>query len=148
LDGCVGNQVKQDDCRDGCHHCQGGYPGSGVSSARAGVEALGGLHVVMTERHEARRIDDQLAGRAGRQDEPGSFEAILSLEDPLFTQDCPPFTRAVGYVLGRLLGERGRRLALSMAQRTIERMHSRMRRDLLKADRNLVRILAFSGRAE
>ena len=113
-----------------------------------GVEALGGLHVVMTERHEARRIDDQLAGRAGRQGEPGSFEAILSLEDSLFTQDCPPFTRAVGHVLGGLLGERGRRLALALAQRTIERMHSRMRRDLLKADRNLVRILAFSGRSE
>ncbi len=42
-----------------------------------GVEELGGLHVIMTERHDARRIDLQLAGRAGRQGEPGSFEAIF-----------------------------------------------------------------------
>lgn len=43
-----------------------------------GVEELGGLHVIMMERHEARRIDDQLAGRSGRQGQPGCFQAILS----------------------------------------------------------------------
>lgn len=48
------------------------------------VKALGGLHVVGTERHESRRIDNQLRGRAGRQGDPGSTRFFLSLEDNLF----------------------------------------------------------------
>ncbi|MDP7442701.1 MAG: preprotein translocase subunit SecA, partial [Verrucomicrobiota bacterium] len=48
-----------------------------------GVKELGGLHVVATERHEARRIDNQLRGRAGRQGDPGSSRFFLSLEDDL-----------------------------------------------------------------
>ncbi len=47
------------------------------------VKELGGLHVIGTERHEARRIDDQLRGRAGRQGDPGSSQFFLSLEDDL-----------------------------------------------------------------
>lgn len=113
-----------------------------------GVAERGGLHVIMTERHEARRIDDQLAGRSGRQGEPGSFEAILSLEDPLIAVDSPAVYRNVGRLASALLGEAGARWALKAAQRHVERSHARMRRDLLKADRNLVRILAFSGRPE
>jgi preprotein translocase subunit SecA len=48
------------------------------------VRALGGLHVVGTERHESRRVDNQLRGRAGRQGDPGSTRYFLSLEDNLF----------------------------------------------------------------
>jgi preprotein translocase subunit SecA len=48
------------------------------------VQALGGLHVVGTERHESRRIDNQLRGRSGRQGDPGSTRFFLSLEDSLF----------------------------------------------------------------
>src|SRR5258708_39998266 len=47
------------------------------------VVALGGLHILGTERHEARRIDNQLRGRAGRQGDPGSSRFFLSLEDDL-----------------------------------------------------------------
>ena len=47
------------------------------------VKQLGGLHVIGTERHEARRIDDQLRGRAGRQGDPGSSQFFISLEDDL-----------------------------------------------------------------
>jgi preprotein translocase subunit SecA len=47
------------------------------------VVALGGLHILATERHEARRIDNQLRGRAGRQGDPGSSRFYLSLEDDL-----------------------------------------------------------------
>ena len=47
------------------------------------VIAAGGLHIVGTERHEARRIDNQLRGRAGRQGDPGSTRFYLSLEDDL-----------------------------------------------------------------
>jgi preprotein translocase subunit SecA len=57
----------------------GGRTGSG----RAQVVALGGLYVIGTNRHESRRIDDQLRGRAGRQGDPGSSRFIVSLEDDL-----------------------------------------------------------------
>jgi len=48
-----------------------------------GVVALGGLHIIGTERHEARRIDNQLRGRSGRQGDPGSSQSFVSLEDDL-----------------------------------------------------------------
>ena len=48
-----------------------------------GVRELGGLHIIGTERHEARRIDNQLRGRAGRQGDPGSSRFYVSLEDDL-----------------------------------------------------------------
>ena len=50
---------------------------------------LGGLHIVGTERHEARRIDNQLRGRAGRQGDPGSSRFYLSLEDDLMRRFGP-----------------------------------------------------------
>src|SRR5690606_28687118 len=50
---------------------------------REKVVELGGLHVIGTERHDARRIDNQLRGRAGRQGDPGSSRFYLSLEDDL-----------------------------------------------------------------
>jgi preprotein translocase subunit SecA len=59
----------------------GGNPPSQEEAEK--VKALGGLHVVGTERHEARRIDNQLRGRAGRQGDPGSTQFFLSLEDDL-----------------------------------------------------------------
>jgi hypothetical protein len=55
---------------------------------KAEVVALGGLHVVGTERHESRRIDNQLRGRSGRQGDPGSTRFFLSLEDSLFRCVC------------------------------------------------------------
>lgn len=55
-----------------------------VKKEREEVRALGGLHVVGTERHESRRIDNQLRGRGGRQGDPGSTRFFLSLEDNLF----------------------------------------------------------------
>jgi preprotein translocase subunit SecA len=107
-----------------------------------GVAELGGLHVVATERHEARRIDRQLFGRGGRQGDPGSFESIVSLEDELFQVHAGP--------LERRLAEGGVApgLALARCQRAAARLHARIRRDLLRHDRELDRLLAFSGRAE
>ena len=55
-----------------------------TEAEKAEVVALGGLHVVGTERHESRRIDNQLRGRSGRQGDPGSTRFFLSLEVPLF----------------------------------------------------------------
>lgn len=59
----------------------GGNPADPEDAKR--VRELGGLHVIGTERHEARRIDNQLRGRAGRQGDPGSSQFFLSLEDDL-----------------------------------------------------------------
>jgi preprotein translocase subunit SecA len=113
-----------------------------------GVEDLGGLHVIMTERHDARRIDLQLAGRSGRQGQAGSFEAIMSLEDPLL--DFP-----TGLALARFAkstegssGERLGRAASRYAQMRAERLHARMRMDLLRSDQWQTKTLAISGRPE
>jgi preprotein translocase subunit SecA len=108
------------------------------------VSAAGGLHVLMSERHDAGRIDRQLAGRCARQGEPGEFAAILSLEDPLFTESGLWVTR----LIARWGGQPVRRWALRRAQRNAERLHARMRRDLLRNDENLDHALAFSGKAE
>jgi preprotein translocase subunit SecA len=59
----------------------GGNPSNPQEAQK--VKELGGLHVIGTERHEARRIDDQLRGRTGRQGDPGSSQFFLSLEDDL-----------------------------------------------------------------
>ena len=60
-----------------------------------GVESKGGLHVILTERHTARRIDRQLFGRAGRQGDQGSARAIISLEDDLVTKFAAPAATAL-----------------------------------------------------
>lgn len=112
-----------------------------------GVAEAGGLCVLMSERHDAGRIDRQLLGRSGRHGEPGTADAILSLEDALLENSPDWFL--IG--LARMGGPTGKwagRRAIAKAQRRAERSHSRMRRDLLKYDRNLGILLAFSGRME
>jgi preprotein translocase subunit SecA len=117
----------------------------------AGVAALGGLHVIATERHEASRIDRQLFGRCGRQGDPGSHEMIVSLEDELATVYGGRLARWLGLMTRRPRDGPVRlasRVVLRLAQRAAERLHSRMRRDLLKIDEHLESMLAFSGRGE
>jgi preprotein translocase subunit SecA len=60
------------------------------------VREAGGLHVVLTEYHESRRIDRQLFGRAGRQGDPGSYESIVAIEDELFQRFAAKL--ALGFV--------------------------------------------------
>jgi preprotein translocase subunit SecA len=116
-----------------------------------GVPELGGLHVILTERHEARRIDRQLFGRCGRQGDPGTHEALVSLEDELVRGRR---RRALRWFAGRMAGP-GRPvprwlggLVFRRAQRAAERLHSRIRWDLLKFDERQETLLAFSGRGE
>ena len=116
-----------------------------------GMAEAGGLFVLATSRHEARRIDRQLSGRGGRQGDPGSFQTIMSLEDDLVKEYLGD--RVTGF-LNRLVsqgeplpGWLGRPLT-ALAQSAAERHHSRVRRQLLKLDDNLGDMLAFSGRAE
>lgn len=102
----------------------------------------------MSERHDAGRIDRQLSGRCGRQGEPGCIQAILSLDDPLL--DMGPFGvfRVVAKAALPVLGAWSGRLAMRIAQARAESLHSRMRHDLLKADRALGDMLALSGMME
>ena len=117
----------------------------------AGMAGVGGLHVVISEPHEARRIDRQLAGRCGRQGDPGAVAAHVALDDALLVRHCPGLTWALGLLLamGRLPGQGRLVLALSrLAQRRAERLHRRMRRDLLRSDEWLGDATAFAGEAE
>jgi preprotein translocase subunit SecA len=122
--------------------------GRGVDIRLAdGVAESGGLHVIVSERHDAGRIDRQLAGRCARQGDPGSYEFIVSLEDPLLELARAPVRRilaATPGVLRRRLGV----LVFARAQGRAERAHSRMRRDLLRADQQLGTVLAFAGQSE
>ena len=113
-----------------------------------GVAELGGLHVLATERHDARRIDRQLFGRGGRQGDPGSFQAIVSLEDEIVKE----LFGGLAARLARRMGRRfpawlGRALA-ALAQRAAEWHHARTRRELLRVDEHLSDLLAFTGRPE
>ena len=110
---------------------------------------LGGLHVVMSERHESGRIDRQLAGRAGRQGRPGSFQPILSLDDPLMDSvDRRGIVKAIARKLMPVAGQWVGRIALLYAQIRAERLHARMRNDLLNQDERFGSALAFSGKPE
>jgi preprotein translocase subunit SecA len=101
------------------------------------VEA-GGLHIVGTERHESRRVDNQLRGRAGRQGDPGSTRFYLSLEDPLlriFASD------RVAAIMDRLKLPEGEAIehpwvtrAIENAQRKVEARNFDMRKQLLEYD--------------
>jgi preprotein translocase subunit SecA len=102
----------------------------------------------MSERHEAGRIDRQLAGRCARQGDPGVFRAILSLDDPLLAASGLWLTRRIAALLMPMCGPAVGRWALRRAQQRAERIHARMRRLLLTNDENLDHVLAFSGKSE
>ncbi len=116
-----------------------------------GVADIGGLHIIATERNEARRIDRQLYGRCGRQGDPGSYESILSLDDELLQHH---FNHSMRRFLVRLFRKDSKTLqwiglvATRLAQSATESRHHRMRRDLLQIDEQLGKLLAFSGRME
>ncbi|HEV7510530.1 MAG TPA: preprotein translocase subunit SecA [Candidatus Acidoferrum sp.] len=102
------------------------------------VVALGGLHILGTERHEARRIDNQLRGRAGRQGDPGSSRFFLSLEDDLMRIFGGERVKALMFRLGMTEGvpiESGlisRRI--ENAQKSVEAQNFDARKHLLEYD--------------
>jgi preprotein translocase subunit SecA len=112
-----------------------------------GVTDIGGLHVIATDRHEARRIDRQLFGRCGRQGDPGTHEEIVSLEDQLVEANAGPVALAAR-AQGGGADARVRKAAVVLAQQRAERLHARMRRATLKTDERVANRLAFSGRSE
>jgi preprotein translocase subunit SecA len=105
-----------------------------------GVAAMGGLHVLATELHEARRIDRQLAGRAGRQGDPGTYEFYLCLEDDVLSRwNKWLATWLLNRARGRGCGPVSPLAVLlfRVAQRWIEHRHLRMRLELVEYDKKL-----------
>jgi len=98
----------------------------------------GGLHILGTERHESRRIDNQLRGRAGRQGDPGLSRFYLSLEDNLmriFASDrVKNFMQALGMEKGEAIEHRMVTNAIEKAQRKVEGRNFDIRKQLLESD--------------
>lgn len=98
----------------------------------------GGLHILGTERHESRRIDNQLRGRAGRQGDPGASRFYLSLEDSLmriFASDrVKNFMQALGMEKGEAIEHRMVTNAIEKAQRKVEGRNFDIRKQLLEYD--------------
>ena len=108
----------------------------------------GGLRVIVSEPHEAGRIDRQLVGRCGRQGQPGEAEMHVALDDALMTRHGQPAERALAALLARPTGGRSVAWAARRAQRRSERLHTGMRRDLLRADAWIEDAIAFAGSPE
>jgi preprotein translocase subunit SecA len=102
------------------------------------VVALGGLHILGTERHEARRIDNQLRGRAGRQGDPGSSRFFLSLEDDLMRifggEGVKQLMFRLGMTEGVPIESKFMSGRIEKAQRSVEAQHFDARKHLLEYD--------------
>ncbi len=117
----------------------------------ADAVALGGLHVILTEAHTARRIDRQLYGRCARQGQPGSVEAIMALDDDILAENKHPLRAWLMAFPGMLefrLGQWLARIVMEQAQKKIEGMHFKIRSQMLQQDKQLQESLAFTGDAE
>ena len=122
---------------------------------RQKIVNLGGLHVIGTERHESRRIDNQLRGRSGRQGDPGSSRFFLSLEDPLMKIFAPEriknlMTSIGGMEKGEAIEHRMLTNAIERAQRRVEGRNFDIRKRILEFDDvlNEQRKIIYSQRNE
>ncbi len=109
-----------------------------VLEERAGVKAAGGLYVIGTERHESRRIDNQLRGRSGRQGDPGHSKFYLSLEDDLMrifgSERMDSMLVRLGLEDGEAITHPWINKALEKAQMKVEARNFDIRKNLLKYD--------------
>ncbi len=118
------------------------------------VMAAGGLHIIGTERHESRRIDNQLRGRSGRQGDPGSSRFYLSVDDSLMrlfaSERIKNMMRSLGMPSGEPIEHRMVSNAIERAQRKVESRNFDMRKQLLEYDdiANEQRIAIYQQRNE
>jgi preprotein translocase subunit SecA len=118
------------------------------------VRALGGLYIIGTERHESRRVDNQLRGRAGRQGDPGASRFFLSLEDDLLrifgSDKLKAFMEKLGLPEGEALEHPWLSKAIEQAQKKVESYHFEIRKHLLEYDdvMNKQRETIYSQRKE
>jgi len=119
-----------------------------------GVAELGGLHIIGTERHEARRIDNQLRGRAGRQGDPGSSQFFLSMEDELMrrfgSENIMGLMERLGFDEDSPIESKMITRAIESAQKRVEGSNFDMRRVVLQYDDviNLQREKIYADRRE
>ena len=125
------------------------------ASFREKVLSLGGLHVIGTERHESRRVDNQLRGRSGRQGDPGSSQFFLSLEDSLMKIFAPERVKNLmqsigGMKKGESIEHRMLTGAIERAQRRVEGRNFDLRKRILEFDDvlNEQRQVIYSQREE
>jgi len=114
------------------------------------VRQQGGLHVILSERYDAARVDRQLAGRCARQGDPGSFEQMLSLDDVVFSDNFAKLLAKVALVLGveQNLGREIALIALMWEQKRRERRSYLDRKATQKYDLHQNELLSISGLSE
>jgi preprotein translocase subunit SecA len=109
-----------------------------IESKRARALAAGGLYVLASERHEARRIDNQLRGRTGRQGDPGHSKFYLSCEDDLLRifagERLDAIMRTFGVQDGEAITHKWLNQAIATAQKRVEQRNYEIRKNLLKYD--------------
>ena len=109
-----------------------------IAERRVRALAAGGLYVLGTERHESRRIDNQLRGRTGRQGDPGRSKFFLSTEDDLLRifagERLDSIMRTFGVAEGEAITHRWLNGAIATAQKRVEQRNYEMRKNLLKYD--------------
>jgi preprotein translocase subunit SecA len=110
-----------------------------VAEDEAKVKAAGGLYIVGTERHESRRIDNQLRGRSGRQGDPGASKFFISLDDDLMrifaaSENLRNYLRKVGAQEDEAISHRYISKSLEKAQQRVEARNFDVRKHLLKYD--------------
>ena len=113
------------------------------------VRELGGLHVIVTELHESKRIDRQLIGRCARQGDRGSFECLLSIDDEIASTYANKLYYTLAKTAFRSRLPLTRMLAmhcLRSGQKSAEKRNSSIREELLRADEKQDTALAFTGR--
>ncbi|MDP2206640.1 MAG: preprotein translocase subunit SecA [Alphaproteobacteria bacterium] len=109
-----------------------------VAEAAEAVKQAGGLYVVGSERHESRRIDNQLRGRSGRQGDPGASKFYISLEDDLMrifgSEKMDTFLQRMGLKPGQPIIHPWINAAIERAQKKVEGQHFEYRKNILKFD--------------
>jgi len=113
-------------------------PSAHVLGIEEGQRWVGGLHILGTERHEARRIDNQLRGRSGRQGDPGSSQFFLSFDDDLMRVFAPEWTVKalswIGWEEGQPIYHRRISKGIEKAQKKVEERNFEIRKNLLEYD--------------
>ncbi len=130
--------MAREDLDDAAKKVQADALRSGWQALHDQVVAAGGLHIIGTERHESRRIDNQLRGRSGRQGDPGSSRFYLSMDDPLLKIFAGDRLKAI---MDRLKLPEGEAIVAGMvtrsiesAQRKVEARNFDIRKQLLEYD--------------
>ncbi len=118
--------------------------GTDISLSKVSID-MGGLHVIATERHDSKRVDMQLFGRCARQGQPGSVQAILSLEDEIMMRKCPKwlrekFTKHIDSALWRKISI----YTYIIIQNLTDKRQSKVRKGILAKDFSMSRALSFS----